>query len=85
MTTASIFVSIAPEWASAREQLDGAYAVREHVAHREYLFDDELVLEREPTGLRHALWYSVLAGVHGGDVVQFDKTHLRVVADADAV
>ena len=81
MTVASVFVSIAPEWTSARDQLVAAYEVREHPAHHEYLFDDELVLEREPTGLRHALWYSVLAGVQGGDVVQFDKARLRVVAD----
>jgi hypothetical protein len=56
------------------------YEVREHAAHNEYVFADELVLDRRATGLRHALWYSLLAGVDGARVVQFDKTQLRVLA-----
>jgi hypothetical protein len=73
---------VAPEWESARDLLEQAgYEVREHAAHREYVFDDELVLDRKATGLRHALWYSVLGGIHDARVAQFDKTQLRVVAD----
>jgi hypothetical protein len=80
---ASVFVSVAPEWASARDLLAGAgYEVRPHPAHVEYVFADELVLDREATGLRHALWYSLLAGIDGAHVAQFDKTQLRVVAGA---
>jgi hypothetical protein len=82
VTVSSVFVSVAPEWATARQLLQEAgYEVRAHPAHHEYVFDDELVLDRVATGLRHALWYSVLAGTDGARVVQFDKTQLRVVAD----
>lgn len=78
----SVFVSVAPEWDSARALLEKAgYEVRKHPAHDEFVFDRELVLDREATGLRHALWYSLLAGVDGGRVVQFDKAQLRVVVD----
>jgi hypothetical protein len=78
----SVFVSVAPEWAPVRRLLeDAGHEVREHLAHREYVFADELVLDREATGLRHALWYSLLAGTDGARVVQFDKVQLRVVAE----
>lgn len=77
----SVFVSVAPEWDAARKLLAADYEVRTHAAHEQFLFDRELVLDRQATGLRHALWYSVLAGVDGAHVVQFDKARLRVVAD----
>jgi hypothetical protein len=80
----SVFVSVAPEWAPARRLLEqGGCEVRVHPAHREYVFTDELVLDRATTGLRHALWYSLLAGIDGARVVQFDKTRLRLVAERD--
>ena len=78
----SLFVSSAPEWQSACDLLAvGGHVVREHRSHHEYVFVDELVLSREATGLRHALWYSLVAGLAGADVVQFDKTRLHVVSE----
>lgn len=81
---ASVFISMAPEWSPVHEQLVASdYRVREHSDYREYVFDDELVVDRVTTGLRHALWYSLVAGIDRAHVVQFDKTQLRVVADED--
>ena len=37
-----------------------------------------LVIDRRATGVRHAVWYSCVAAVEGGNVVQFDKDALRV-------
>lgn len=80
----SLFISVAPEWAPAREQLESAgVETRRHPAHVQYLFDEELVIDRETTGLRHALWYSLVSGVDGAHVEQYDKVCLRVVADGN--
>lgn len=78
----SLIVSVAPEWTPARELLAATpgVVVRQHPSHVEYVFEDELVLDREATGLRHALWYSVVAGISDARVEQFDKVCLRVVA-----
>lgn len=40
--------------------------------------DGEIVIDRRATGVRHAVWYSTVAGVAGGRVSQFDKDALRV-------
>jgi hypothetical protein len=40
--------------------------------------DGELVIDRRATGVRHAVWYSTVAGVADGRVAQFDKDALRV-------
>lgn len=44
-------------------------------------FANELVVDRVSTGLRHAVWYSAIAGVHGAHVEQFDKVQLKLVAN----
>lgn len=41
--------------------------------------DTELSIDRRATGTRHAVWYSALAGVREGRVVQYDKDRLLVV------
>ena len=41
--------------------------------------DGELVVDRRATGVNHATWYSTVAGVADGHVVQQDKDALRVV------
>lgn len=48
----------------------------------EVQFDGELTVPRAATGMRHAVWYSSLAGLSGAHVVQFDKEQLKLVADA---
>jgi len=40
--------------------------------------DGEIVIDRRATGVRHAVWYSTVAGVADGRVSQFDKDALRV-------
>jgi hypothetical protein len=40
--------------------------------------DGEIVIDRRTTGVRHAVWYSTVAGVADGRVAQFDKDALRV-------
>jgi hypothetical protein len=37
-----------------------------------------IVVDRRATGCRHAVWYSCVAGVAGGRIVQHDKNALRV-------
>ena len=41
--------------------------------------DGEIVVDRRATGVRHAVWYSALAGLADARVVQHDKDALRVV------
>jgi hypothetical protein len=40
--------------------------------------DGPLVVDRRATGVRHAVWYSALAAVGHGRVVQYDKDALKV-------
>jgi hypothetical protein len=40
--------------------------------------DGQIVIDRRATGVRHAVWYSTVAGVADGRVSQFDKDALRV-------
>jgi catechol 2,3-dioxygenase-like lactoylglutathione lyase family enzyme len=51
------------------ERVDGYIAVTT---------DGPLVVDRRATGVRHAVWYSSVAAVDGGQVAQFDKDQLRV-------
>jgi hypothetical protein len=44
----------------------------------EIVCDGPIVIDRRATGCRHAVWYSVVAGVRGGRIVQHDKDALRV-------
>lgn len=37
-----------------------------------------IVVDRRATGCRHAVWYSCVAGVADGRIVQHDKDALRV-------
>jgi hypothetical protein len=41
---------------------------------------DELLIDRRAAGCRHAVWYSVVAGLEGSVIVQQDKDALRVTA-----
>ena len=45
----------------------------------ELVADGEIVIDRRATGLNHATWYSVVAGVADGRITQQDKDALRVV------
>jgi hypothetical protein len=40
--------------------------------------DQAIVIDRRATGCRHAVWYSCIAGLDGGRIVQWDKDALRV-------
>ncbi|GAA4401502.1 hypothetical protein [Tsukamurella soli] len=40
----------------------------------------EIVVDRRASGARHAVWYSVIAGLEGSTIAQHDKNALRVVA-----
>lgn len=37
-----------------------------------------IVVDRRATGCRHAVWYSVVAGLEGSRITQHDKDVLRV-------
>jgi hypothetical protein len=43
--------------------------------------DGPIEIDRRESGVRHAVWYSALAGVRAGRVVQFDKDALKVVPE----
>jgi len=40
--------------------------------------DTEIVIDRRATGCRHAVWYSAVAGVKDGRIVQWDKDQMKV-------
>jgi hypothetical protein len=40
--------------------------------------DSPLIVDRRATGVRHSVWYSALAAVAHGRVVQYDKDALKV-------
>lgn len=42
--------------------------------------DTDIVVDRQVTGCRHAVWYSAIAGLEGSRIAQHDKDLLRVVA-----
>jgi hypothetical protein len=44
----------------------------------EFTAEGAIVVDRRATGCRHAVWYSCIAGVAGGRIVQHDKNALRV-------
>lgn len=48
----------------------------------EFTSSDDIVIDRRATGVRHAVWYSVIAGLGRSRVVQHDKNALRVQARA---
>lgn len=39
----------------------------------------QIVIDRRATGMRHAVWYSAIAGLAGVRVAQHDKDALRLV------
>jgi hypothetical protein len=42
--------------------------------------DGDIVIDRRASGCRHAVWYSVIAGLEDSVIVQHDKDALKVVA-----
>ncbi len=40
--------------------------------------DGPIVIDRRATGCRHAVWYSAVAGIAGGQITQHDKNALRL-------
>lgn len=41
---------------------------------------DALIIDRRSTGVRHAVWYSCIAGIEGYRIVQWDKDALVLEA-----
>lgn len=78
----SLFVQAVDDFKPLRDELSSHdVEIREHPAHMEFAFERELVVRRDATGLRHALWYSCVAALQDARVVQHDKHELRLVAD----
>jgi hypothetical protein len=46
--------------------------------YHQIIADGPIVIDRTASGCRHAVWYSVVAGVAGGQIIQHDKHALRV-------
>jgi hypothetical protein len=44
----------------------------------EIISDGPITIDREASGARQAVWYSMIAGIADGRVVQHDKFALRV-------
>lgn len=70
--------------ADFRPVIDTAAAIagvtrRQAGDYAELVADGEIVIDRRSTGVNHATWYSVVAGVGDGQVVQHDKDALRVL------
>jgi hypothetical protein len=40
----------------------------------------DIVIDRRATGVRHAVWYSCVAGLTGSRITQWDKDALRIGA-----
>lgn len=57
---------------------DPAVAVGKVGPYFEITADGPIVVDRRATGCRHAVWYSCIAGVAGGRIVQHDKAALRI-------
>lgn len=63
-------IRLAAETENVRVERHGNYAV--------ITTDVPLVIDRRATGVRHAIWYSAVAGVTGGRITEQDKDALRV-------
>lgn len=70
---------LAPLLEAAR-RLEGV-ALRRVGSYVEVSGDGPIEIGRRAAGLRHALWYSALAGVAAGRVVRFDSEALEVVPE----
>lgn len=57
---------------------DATVTVGKIGAYFEITADGAIVIDRRATGCRHAVWYSAVAGVRDGRVVQHDKDALRL-------
>jgi hypothetical protein len=57
---------------------DAAVTVGRVGPYFEITSDGPIVIDRQASGCRHAVWYSAIAGVAGGEIVQHDKMALRV-------
>lgn len=57
---------------------DSTVAVGKIGPYFEITADGAIVIDRRATGCRHAVWYSAVAGVRDGRVVQHDKDALRL-------
>jgi hypothetical protein len=85
MTT--MYVLDVPENASLADlvQADSALAVDRIGPYYAISNDGDITIDRRASGCRHAVWYSVVAGIaRGGRIVQHDREALRVIPDGGA-
>jgi len=61
---------------------DSEFEVRHVGPYVELRFPDGITIDRQSTGVRHAVWYSCLGALDHARIAQFDKDALRIVADA---
>jgi hypothetical protein len=57
---------------------DATIKIREVGPYFELRADTEITIDRRATGMRHAVWYSSVAGVAGGAIVQWDRDALHL-------
>lgn len=57
---------------------DGSVTVGKVGPYFQIASDGPIVIDRRATGCRHAVWYSAIAGVRKGRIVQHDKDALRL-------
>lgn len=78
----SLFVLDVPENTGVVDlaRVDDSLTVEPVGPYYEIRGEDRVRIDRAASRCRHAVWYSVVAGVAGGEIVQHDKEAL-VVAD----
>ena len=73
-----LFVLDVPENSSVANIAARSYEVHKLGPYFVIASDQQIVIDRRATGCRHAVWYSCIAGLDGGRIVQWDKDALRV-------
>ena len=75
----ALYVLDVPENTSvAKVAAEAGAAVGKVGPYFEITAEESIVVDRRATGCRHAVWYSCVAGVASGRIVQHDKDALRV-------
>jgi hypothetical protein len=75
----ALYVLDVPENTSVAEvAAEAGAAVGKVGPYFEITADESIVVDRRATGCRHAVWYSCVAGIAGGRIVQHDKNALQV-------
>jgi len=73
-----LFVLDVPEFAPLLRDADKAYRIVRAHGYAAIAANDEIVIERNASGLGDAVWYGALTGGYEGRIAEFSADRLRI-------